>query len=219
VRHGDPKTLEPDEPRRVAEAIAELGLNYIVITSVTRDDLPDGGAAQFAATVRAVRNTSPRTKIELLVPDFKGNKDALAVIKAEPPDVIGHNIETVRSLFPKVRPQGDFVRSLDLLAAFKQIMPEVLVKSGFMAGMGESREEITAVMNELKDAGCDMITVGQYLSPSRTERHWPVARFLTPEEFRSIKEEAEAIGFKSVESGPLVRSSYLAEKGYIKAVG
>lgn len=218
VRHGDPEAVRPDEPQRVAAAVAELNIGYVVITSVTRDDLPDGGAAHFAATVKAIRNASPRVRVELLVPDFRGEHEHLAFLTAQPPDVIGHNIETVKALFATARPQGDFSRSLELLRAFKQRLPHVLVKSGFMAGMGESRQDITDLLNDLRDTGCDMVTIGQYLAPAGTERYLTVDRFITPEEFGDIETEAREIGFKSVECGPLVRSSYLAENGYLEAI-
>ena len=210
VAHGRPNPLDPDEPKNLAETIATLGLNYVVITSVDRDDLRDGGAGHFVACIQAVRERSPRTRIEVLVPDFRGRMDtALAIMEQAPPDVFNHNLETVPRLYRKARPGADYAWSLKLLQRFKERYPEVPTKSGLMLGLGEETEEIVAVLRDLREHGCDMLTLGQYLQPSLD--HLAVERFVTPEEFDRLAEIARGLGFSSVASGPMVRSSYHAD--------
>ncbi|KAB2891869.1 MAG: lipoyl synthase [Desulfobulbaceae bacterium] len=210
VRHEAPLPPDPDEPERVAEAVASLGLRYVVITSVTRDDLADGGASAFAATIRAVREKAPAAQVEVLIPDLQGDWEALSVILAAGPHVLNHNIETVPRLYPLVRPQARYLRSLALLAEVKRVMPHMVCKSGMMLGLGESVDELRQVWNDLRRAGCDILTMGQYLQPSPA--NLPVVRFLPPEEFAALRDEALFRGFAGVASGPFVRSSYEADK-------
>ena len=210
VAHGRPAPPDPDEPRRVALAAQELGCRYVVVTSVTRDDLEDGGASHFAAVVRALNQTLPDVLVELLVPDFAGRESTILISADALPRVFGHNLETVRRLFPAVRPQGDYERSLNLLRFLHETRPNLTLKSGLMAGLGESREEIARAMADLRAAGVDMITVGQYLQP--TSQSAPVDRYLPPDEFEDIRTEALDMGFRSAVCGPLVRSSYHAEQ-------
>lgn len=206
VGHEPPPPLDPTEPGRVAEAVRRLGLRHVVVTSVTRDDLDDGGAAVFARTVAAVREAAPGALVEVLVPDFGGSSDALDRVLDACPDVFNHNVETVPRLYPAVRPEADYGRSLGVLgAAAARGLP---VKSGLMAGLGETRGEVRRTLEDLRGAGCTLLTLGQYLAPS--PRHAPVARYLTPGEFEELGREARALGFRSVASGPLVRSSYRA---------
>ena len=207
---GTAKPLPPDagEPQRVAEAAARLGLRYVVLTSVNRDDLDDGGAAHFAATVDAVRRTLPQAGVEVLTPDFKGDRRALAAVLAAAPTVFNHNIETVPRLFGRVRPQGRYRLSLDVLAAARELRPDVPTKSGLMVGLGESDDEIRDVLRELRENGVQIVTIGQYLRPSR--QHEPVDRYLRPEAFEALAAEARAIGFPTVYAGVFVRSSYNA---------
>jgi len=212
VGDGQPSAVDPKEPAKVAAAIAELGLKHAVITSVTRDDLDDGGAGHFARLVAAIRQQAPHCRIELLIPDLAGNPEALKVILDSGPDILGHNIETVPRLYPLVRRGADYRRSLGLLAAAHRQSPGLQLKSGIMVGMGETRAEISAVMADLLATGCSLLTIGQYLAPTR--RHHPVARYVTPEEFAELKEEGKRLGFGHVESGPLVRSSYHAEEQF-----
>jgi lipoyl synthase len=208
VETGRPLALDRDEPGRVAEAVHALGLRHAVITSVNRDELPDGGAAIFAETIRQTRRLAPGCTIEVLIPDFEGNDAALATVCAEKPEILNHNIETVPRLFPSIRPQGKYQRSIDLLGKAKQQgMP---TKSGLILGMGETMDEARDVMRDLRAVECDIITIGQYLQPTR--EHLPVARFYDPTEFATLKEEGLKMGFSHVESGPLVRSSYHAEQ-------
>ncbi len=210
VAHGKPLPLDPEEPDRLADAIAEMALKYVVITSVDRDDLRDGGAAHFAACIRAVRERSPQTTVEVLVPDFRGRMEAaLEALETAPPDVFNHNLETVPRLYRKARPGADYQWSLELLARFGERHPEVPTKSGIMLGIGETLEEVEQVMRDLRAHGCSMLTLGQYLQPSRD--HLPVERFLTPEEFDQLRRLGEAMGFANVASGPMVRSSYHAD--------
>ncbi|MGQ9854001.1 MAG: lipoyl synthase [Candidatus Oleimicrobiaceae bacterium] len=206
VEHGMPLPLDPDEAQRVAEAVATLGLEYAVITSVTRDDLPDGGAGHFAATIRAVRARRPACKVEVLIPDFYGATAALDEVIAAQPDVLNHNVETVPRLYPLVRPQADYRRSLAVLA--RAAAAGLLTKSGLMVGLGETVEEVLATMEDLRTVGCRMLTVGQYLQPSI--RHLPVHRFVAPQEFERVRAAGLAMGFSHVQAGPLVRSSYHA---------
>jgi lipoic acid synthetase len=208
VRTGRPEALDPDEPDRVAEAIASLGVRYAVITSVNRDELPDGGASMFAATIRRTRERAPECSVEVLIPDFKGDAAALGVVLEARPDILNHNVETVPRLYRMVRPQADYGRSVDLLRRVKELAPGVLTKSGLMVGLGESREEIAAVMRDLVAAGLDILTVGQYLRPS--EEHLPIVRYYAPAEFDAIRCDGLGLGLRWVESGPLVRSSYHA---------
>jgi lipoic acid synthetase len=208
VQTGKPLPLDMDEPVRVAEAIRALGLRHAVITSVNRDELPDGGASAFAETIRQSRRLNPTCTIEVLIPDFEGNERALATVCVEKPEILNHNIETVRRLFPSIRPQGKYQRSIDLLARAKQL--EMRTKSGLILGMGETLDEVREVMRDLRAVDCDIITIGQYLQPTRD--HLPVARFYDPSEFMLLKEEGLVMGFGHVESGPLVRSSYHAEQ-------
>jgi lipoic acid synthetase len=211
VAHGRPNPLDENEPRELAEAIAEMQLKYVVITSVDRDDLRDGGAQHFANCIRETRALTPGIRVEVLVPDFRGRMDiALDILEKEAPDVFNHNLETVPSLYKAVRPGSDYLWSLDLLKKYKQRRPDVLTKSGLMLGLGETAEELYQVMRDMRAHDIDMITLGQYLQPSRN--HLPVSRFVPPEEFEAFGKYAEELGFKSVASGPLVRSSYHADK-------
>lgn len=200
---------DPDEPRRVAEAARVLGLGHVVITSVTRDDLPDGGARHFAEVVSEVRKALPGATVELLVPDFGGSMEALSVVAAARPDILNHNIETVRRLFPSVRPGASYRTSLELLSSFAGMSPGTPLKSGMMLGMGETRAEVSASMADLRSSGVSLLTLGQYLAPSAG--HWPVARYLEPSEFEELRAEALDAGFSAVAAGPLVRSSFHAE--------
>ena len=210
VAHGKPKPLDKNEPASLATAIAEMKLKYVVITSVDRDDLRDGGAEHFARCIKATREQSPTTRIEILVPDFRGRVEkALEMLASQPPDVFNHNLETVPRLYKQCRPGADYQGSLDLLEKFKRQHTDVLTKSGIMLGMGESREEIIALLEDLRSHACDMLTLGQYLQPSKD--HLPVQRFVTPEEFDELRVIAENMGFTNVASGPMVRSSYHAD--------
>ena len=211
VAHGRPLAPDAEEPRHLAESIARLGLAYVVITSVDRDDLKDGGAQHFVDCIRAVRAASPPTTIETLVPDFRGRRDlALDILGAAVPDVLNHNLETVPRLYRKARPGGDYAHSLELLQAFKRRHPAVPTKSGLMVGLGETDEEILQVMRDLRSHEVDMLTIGQYLQPS--PHHLPVTRYVTPGQFRSFEQEAAAMGFKHAAIGAMVRSSYHADQ-------
>lgn len=211
VAHGRPKPLNQDEPRELAEAIADMGLRYVVITSVDRDDLRDGGAGHFADCIRETRERSEEIEIEVLVPDFRGRMEvALDIMEQTPPDVFNHNLETVPSLYKKVRPGSDYHWSLDLLKSYKARVPSVLTKSGLMLGIGEELSEVEQVMADLRAHDVDMLTLGQYLQPSRD--HLAVERFVTPEEFDQLAVVGKKMGFKHVASGPMVRSSYHADK-------
>jgi len=210
VAHGKPEPLDPQEPEHLARAIQAMALAYVVITSVDRDDLRDGGAGHFAECIRAVRARSPETRIEVLVPDFRGRMDkALEALRREPPDVFNHNLETVPRLYRQARPGADYQWSLELLHRFKPLHPQVPTKSGLMLGLGETEHEVEAVLIDLRAHGCDMLTLGQYLQPSR--EHLPVQRFYTPEEFDALGRLAQRLGFSNVASGPMVRSSYHAD--------
>jgi lipoic acid synthetase len=212
VAHGRPLPPDPAEPDQLAQAIAALGLRYVVITSVDRDDLRDGGAGHFAACLLAVRERSPQTRLEVLVPDFRGREPiALATFAgAAVPDVFNHNLETVPRLYRQARPGADYQGSLNLLRSFEQLHPEVPTKSGLMLGLGETHEEVLAVMADLRAHGCEMLTLGQYLQPSRD--HLPVQRYWTPSEFEALGRAGEAMGFSHVASGAMVRSSYHADQ-------
>lgn len=220
VGKGEPGSLDPDEPRHVAEAVLKLGCAHAVITSVNRDDLADGGAAHFAATIRAVRDRNPGTAIEVLIPDFRGNRPALEAVLDARPEVLAHNTETVPRLYRKVRPDADYRQTLDVLeqaARHRSDAYPVVTKSGVMLGLGESRDEIIATLEDLRAVECDFVTMGQYLSP--TPRHLPIKRYVTPEEFAELGAIARDLGFRYVESGPLVRSSYHAAKPFRAEAG
>ena len=210
VAHGKPQPLDADEPQQLAAAIAEMGLRYVVVTSVDRDDLRDGGAQHFADCISAIRARAPGTTVEVLVPDFRGRMEvALEALRDSPPDIFNHNLETVPRLYRKARPGADYQWSLDLLARFGNEHPGVPTKSGIMLGIGETRAEVEQVMADLRAHGCNMLTLGQYLQPSR--EHLPVERFLTPREFDELRQLGEDMGFSNVASGPMVRSSYHAD--------
>jgi lipoic acid synthetase len=212
VESSRPDPIDPEEPERVAQAAQELGLKHVVVTSVTRDDLPDGGAGHFASTVHAIRNNLPNVKIEVLTPDFKGNTGSLTVVLNSLPDTLGHNVETVPRLYPAVRSRADYNRSLYLLKYAKEFMPDMHTKSGLMLGLGETLDEVTDVLNDLCYAGCDSVTMGQYLRPSR--KNLPVVEYIRPEIFDRLRNRAINMGFKYVASSPLVRSSLNAEEMY-----
>lgn len=209
VKKGNPKELNTDEPGMVAEAVEALGLEYVVITSVTRDDLEDGGASYFAECIRSIKGKSKHTKIEVLIPDFKGSFESVSKVVKASPDVVAHNIETIERLYPCVRPLASYRRSLDVLRMVKEINRSVFTKSGIMVGLGETKDEVKKALEDLRKAECDFVTIGQYLSPSKN--HHPVVEFVHPDVFEEYKEFAISIGFKFVMSGPLVRSSYMAE--------
>ena len=215
VAYGSQEPPKSDEPRRVAEAVAHLGLKYVVLTSVTRDDLSDGGAAHFATTIRAIREIGDEIAVEVLVPDFQGSAQALATVLAAEPAVLNHNVETVPRLYPAVRPQADYERSLQLLVEVKRLSPDTVSKSGFMVGLGEKRTEVSSLMRDLRKARCDLITIGQYLRPSKD--HHPVVEYIPPNIFQAYKMEVQSLGFLGVASGPYVRSSYQAESLYQQA--
>lgn len=205
-----PQALDPTEPERLAQAVQRLKLNHVVITSVNRDDLPDGGASVFVECIQAVRSTMPDTTIEVLIPDLCGNWQALEIILAARPDVLNHNTETVKRLYRKVRPQGKYDRTLELLQRSRQIAPGVYTKSGIMVGLGETDSEIREAMHDLRAVGCDILTVGQYLQP--TPKHLNVESFVPPEQFDAWREFGESLGFLQVVASPLTRSSYHAEQ-------
>lgn len=211
VAHGRPDPLDSDEPQNLAQTIKAMGLRYVVVTSVDRDDLRDGGAAHFVACIQAVRSANPQTQIEILVPDFRGRMDrALNILHQAPPDVFNHNLETVPRLYRKARPGSDYQWSLDLLKKFAHEHPEVPSKSGLMLGLGETIEEVEQVMQDLRTHDVDMLTLGQYLQPSK--HHLPVDRFVHPDEFEALREVGKKLGFSQVASGPMVRSSYHADQ-------
>ena len=207
-----PRPPDPAEPGRVAEAALRMGLRYVVLTSVDRDDLADGGAAHFAATVRAVRRALPDAGIEVLTPDFKGDRKALLAVLEAGPEVFNHNIETVPRLFPRLRPQGHYRLSLDVLAAAKAMRPGQATKSGLMVGLGETDEEVAPVLADLRAAGVDIVTIGQYLRP--TSNHLPIARWWTPDEMEALGAAGRALGLTHVESSPLTRSSHHADRAF-----
>jgi lipoyl synthase len=212
-------TLPPDpyEPAHIVEAAIQLNLNYIFITSVTRDDLPDGGASHYAYTIRLIHKELPSARIEVLIPDFKGDAAALNTIIEAGPTVIGHNLETVPRLYPVARPMADYQRSIGILKTAKELDADVITKSGLMLGLGETRDEVIAVMQNLRDIACDLLTLGQYLQPA--PGNYPVARFVTPEEFAEYETIGYAMGFKGISSSPLVRSSFRADELFAKAFG
>ena len=212
ISHGKPVPPDPKEPARVAGAVREMGLDYLVVTSVTRDDLTDGGASHFIETILAIREKSPQARVEILIPDFQGDHQALSSVISTRPDVLNHNIETVPRLYGVVRPEASYRRSLALLERVKKESPEMPVKSGLMLGLGETSEEISRTLSDLVHAGCNIVTLGQYLQPSK--RNLPVERFVPPDEFDEWRETALGMGFAGVVSGPLVRSSYKAGELY-----
>lgn len=211
---GIPLKLDKDEPRNVANAAAALGLNYIVLTSVTRDDIIDGGASHFAETVRQIKRLLPSVKVECLIPDFKGNIDSIAIVLSANPDVLNHNMETVKQKYSLIRNTADYKRSLDVLKSVKKISPATITKSGFMVGLGESPGEIKQLLDDLKRAECDIVTIGQYLCPSAN--NCPVLKYYSPEEFAEIKNLADKLEFKHVVAGTFVRSSYQASLAFSK---
>ena len=210
VTTGRPGEIDLLEPFRVAKAVQTLGLDYVVITSVNRDDVVSGGAEVFAACIKAIRRNDPAVRVEVLIPDFKGNWDALGMVVDARPFVLNHNIETVPRLYRRVRPQARYERSLELIRRAKDAAPDMLTKSGFMVGLGETRAELFEVMRDLRAHGCDIITIGQYLRP--TEQHLPIERYYDPSEYQAFRDYGADLGFAHVEAGPLVRSSYHAEK-------
>ena len=214
VGKGRPGALDPEEPERVAEAAAELSLSHAVVTSVNRDDLPDGGAAHFAATIRAIRRRSAGCTVEVLIPDFQGDEHALDTVLGEAPEILNHNMETVARLYRRVRPDAGYAQSLELIARAARRRDRdrlhLKTKSGVMVGLGETPDEIVALLGDLRDSGCDIATIGQYLQPHA--RRLPIERYYTPEEFEDLRRRGEALGFARVESGPLVRSSYHARR-------
>jgi lipoic acid synthetase len=211
VAHGKPLPLDSEEPLNLATTIKAMGLRYVVITSVDRDDLKDGGAGHFVACIDAVREHNHDTQIEILVPDFRGRMDrALDILNASPPDVFNHNLETIPRLYRQARPGSDYDWSLKLIREFKQLHPDIPGKSGLMLGLGETLDEVRQVMQDLREHDCDMLTLGQYLQPSL--HHLPVARFVTPDEFRQLEQDGYRMGFTHVASGPMVRSSYHADQ-------
>lgn len=205
-----PKPLDPTEPLRLAEAVRRLGLNHVVITSVNRDDLPDGGASQFVSCIEEIRTISPTTTIEVLIPDLCGNWEALTLIIQAKPEVLNHNTETISRLYRRIRPQGKYERSLELLQRSRELAPWIYTKSGIMVGLGETDAEVRAVMQDLRSVDCDILTIGQYLQPS--QKHLGVHEFITPVQFNLWREFGESIGFLQVVSSPLTRSSYHAEQ-------
>jgi len=214
VKHGSPLNLNPGEPYDVALSVKKLGLDYVVITSVTRDDLDDGGADVFYKTVINVKKMNPRCKVEVLIPDFKGNLDSLKKIIESKPDVVNHNIEVVKDLFSYIRPQGDYKTSLKILKNIKKFSSTIKSKSGFMIGFGENKDQIIKTMKDLRDVSVDFLTLGQYLQPSK--KHFEIKKYFTPKEFKDFKDIALDLGFKHVESAPLVRSSYHAKKAFLE---
>jgi len=215
VKKGRPTPVDEKEPQHLLEAVERLGLNYIVITSVTRDDLPDGGASQFARTIKLLRENRRDAIVEVLIPDFLGSAEAIKTVVEARPQVINHNVETVPRLYPEVRPQADYTRSLELLFMVKNLDRAIVTKSGLMLGLGETKTEVIEVMSDLREADCDLLTLGQYLQPS--PKHHPVVRFVSPEEFNEYEAIGKEMGFAEVASAPLVRSSFKAAELYAKA--
>ena len=208
VDKGLPTPLDPDEPENLARAAKALGLQHTVVTSVTRDDLPDGGAEHFARTIVALKKALRESSVEVLIPDFNGDSDALRTVLDAKPDILNHNVETVPSLFKRVRPKAEYHRSVELLGKSKKFAPDIHTKSGLMVGLGETEAEVHAVMQDLRSVDCDLLTIGQYLQPSA--KHLDVVEYITPEQFEAYKEKGLSMGFKYVASGPFVRSSYQA---------
>nr|MBK5236049.1 lipoyl synthase [Clostridium sp.] len=212
VSKNTPTNVDIQEPFHVAEAVKQLGLKHVVITSVTRDDLSDGGAGHFAKVIEAVKEVSPSTAIEVLIPDFQGDMDALYQVVNAKPKVINHNIETIKRLYPEVRPMANYNRSLELLKRVKEMDANIYSKSGLMVGLGETQDEVIELLYDLREFGCEIVTIGQYLAPSK--KHHPVIEYVTPEIFGIYKKKAEEMGFKYVASAPLVRSSYHAGEAF-----
>jgi lipoic acid synthetase len=210
VSHGHVALLDPDEPRRVAEAALKMGLAHVVVTSVNRDDLPDGGASHFAATALALKQLKPDCTVEVLTPDFQGNEEAVATVARSPIEIYNHNTETVPRLYKRVRPGAKYERSLRVLQKAKEVRPDLKTKTGLMLGLGETYEELLSVFGDLRAVDCDILTLGQYLRPSKEQL--PVERYVHPDEFAALRQEALGLGFRHVEAGPLVRSSYHAWK-------
>jgi len=210
VKTGRPGVVDAAEPRRVGEAVAQMALGHAVVTSVNRDELPDGGAEIFAETIREIRRRSPGTTVEVLIPDFAGRPESLDAVLAARPEILDHNVETVPRLYPRVRPQARYERSLEVLRRTKERAPDLVCKSGIMVGLGETRDEVVATMRDIASQGTDILTVGQYLRPSAV--HLPIERYWTPSEFDDLHDVGMTMGFRHVESGPLVRSSYHAER-------
>lgn len=214
VQKNNPTPVDPDEPVHVAQAVKDLNLRHVVITSVTRDDLPDGGAGHFAGVIGEIRRLDANVAVEVLIPDFRGDKNALAIVVEARPKIINHNVETVPRLYPEVRPMAVYKRSLELLANVKEMDGGMLTKSGIMVGLGEKEDEVIKLFKDLREVGCDLLTVGQYLAPSKS--HHPVVEYVHPDIFEKYKEKALKMGFMHVASAPLVRSSYLADKALAK---
>ena len=210
VKSGRPTELDLEEPARVGDAVARMSLQHAVVTSVNRDELADGGAAIFAETIREIRRRSPGTTIEVLIPDFRGVVEALDIVLEARPEILNHNTETVARLYPRVRPQAVYTRSLEVLRHTKHSAPDLVCKSGIMVGLGETRDEVVRTMRDIRDQGTDILTIGQYLRPS--PQHLPIERYWAPQEFDELRDEGMAMGYRHVESGPLVRSSYHAER-------
>ncbi|HUG05777.1 MAG: lipoyl synthase [Chloroflexota bacterium] len=210
VKTGRPGVVDADEPRRVGEAVAQMALGHAVVTSVNRDELPDGGAEIFAETINEIRRQSPGTTVEVLIPDFVGRPESLDAVLAARPEILNHNVETVARLYPRVRPQARYERSLEVLRRTKQRAPDLVCKSGIMVGLGETRDEVIATMRDIASQGTDILTVGQYLRPSPV--HLPIERYWTPSQFDDLRVAGMTMGFRHVEAGPLVRSSYHAER-------
>jgi len=215
VTKGTPDAIDNDEPSKIALAVKKLGLKYVVITSVTRDELDDGGAQHFSRTISTIKEKVPGTKVEVLIPDFKGSPESIQTVTSASPEVINHNLETVPGLYSKVRPMASYQRSLEVLSSIKRISPNTITKSGIMLGLGETRKEVLQVMQDLREVGCDLLTLGQYLSPS--SNHYPVALYVTPEEFDVYRQLAMEMGFSAIASKPLVRSSYRAAELFEQA--
>ncbi|MQG17268.1 MAG: lipoyl synthase [SAR202 cluster bacterium] len=215
VTTGKPNELDTFEPIRVAESVKSMNLSYCVITAVNRDDLSDGGAAIFADCIKRIRETSPHCKVEVLIPDLQGNWDALTLLLDQKPDVLNHNIESTREIFPLVRAKGDYDLSLELLAQSKAIDPSIVTKSGIIVGMGESTQQLKSTMQDLREVDCDLLTIGQYLRPS--QKHLKTVKYYKPDEFEDLKQVGLNLGFKHVASGPLVRSSYHADEQHMSA--
>ena len=216
VKRGVPSPVDESEPRHLLEAVARLDLSYVVITSVTRDDLADGGASQFVRVINLLHQSRNGIAVEVLIPDFLGSTEALKAVVEAGPEVINHNVETVPRLYPEVRSRADYSRSVVLLSVVKRLSPEIVTKSGLMLGLGETREEVIEVMSDLREAGCDLLTIGQYLQPS--PKHHPVVRFVSPEEFSEYEQIGKDMGFADVASAPLVRSSFKAAELYSKVI-
>jgi lipoic acid synthetase len=214
VKSGLPQIVDHQEPHNVAKAVQDLKLRYVVITSVARDDLKDEGAGHFVETIREIRRLTPHVKIEVLIPDFSAKHDSLKALTDAAPEVVSHNIETVRRLSRQIRPQAQYDRSLQVLRMMQELNKNIFIKSSFMVGIGETDEEIKQLMQELLDSGCQILTIGQYLAPTQLKRHVPVQRFVTPAQFEEYRTLGMKMGFKYVMSAPLVRSSYIAEEGY-----